>query len=219
MSSDPKSAIDSKPNDKTTSEIGSNASLKNGNSGNSKVPTPMQIFVKLPDPDFIGKKTLALMVKPSDKIWMVKEQIENRAYIPSERQRLIYGGKQFEDEFTLMDYNVQRDSTLHLLPRLDFGPFMQIFVMKHNKTKLTFLAAKSDLIQTIKEKIYKREGIPPFQQRLTFCGKLLEDGRALGDYIISHGSTVYLDSNHHEKENVLTDLIPNKTSKKNSKRH
>ena len=146
----------------------------------------LQLFIKTLNGD-----TITIQANLTDKILTIKEKIQKKQdnLLPS-HQRLIYGGKQLEDDKTLMDYNIQSEATLHLVVRLKGG--QTIYVKTLIGDVFTFEFDENQTIAEVKQKIEETENIPVNEQRLFFNNKQLADNKTLKEYKIEEEDTIQL---------------------------
>lgn len=104
---------------------------------------------------------------------------------------LNFAGKELENQLTLADYSIHKESTLHALLRLPGGGF-QVHIKTLVGQTIIVDADPSDTIEAIKQKVQDKEGIALDLQRLIFDGKQLEDATTLESNKIQTGETIHL---------------------------
>lgn len=144
-----------------------------------------QVFIKT-----LNGENITINTNPTYKIITIKEQIQKKQDISPAHQRLIYAGKQLEDNNTLNDYNIPNNATLHLVVRLKGGQTIYIKTLMGNV--ITLEVKEDETIADVKKKIEQSENVPIEEQRLFINNKQLADNKTLKFYNIEDEDTIHL---------------------------
>lgn len=160
--------------------------------GHLKHTDGIPIFVKT-----LTGKTITLEAENTDTIGKIKTMIHEKEAIPEDQLRLMFDGKQLEGEKTLMEYNIEKDSTLQLVSRLRGGHGRKLLINVEYRRCINLRCANqvleldvydSERIIDIKEKIKLRMNYPPSVQILYHLNdeQQLVDTQTLAECEISH---------------------------------
>lgn len=148
-----------------------------------------QIFVKS-----LTGKTITIDFEKDKTIEQIKDMIEKKEGISKDQQRLLFCAKQLENEKTLCDYGICKNSTIHLVARLDGG--MQLYIKTLSDNTITLEVDSSEKIIDIKRRIMEKKGIDVNNQKLIFTGRELKNERVIGETEIRTESSLKLVPRH-----------------------
>ena len=129
---------------------------------------------------------IRVTINPLDTIISLKYKVLMRESIPTDRQLLTYAEEQLKDNYRLVDYNIQNESTLSL----EILGLMRIFIRLLSGETITLRVDNSDTIKTVRKMIENKVGLLSLQQTLMFADKPLDNGQKLSDYNIQNDSTL-----------------------------
>ena len=168
----------------------------------------LKLFVKT----VTKKTTIALSAVPDDSIQDVKKKIMDEVGIPGKQQRLTLVGSILEDDHSLGDYNIVKDTVLHLVP-LQCGSGVRIHVNTRSGRMITLDVVLENTIESVKKKILDEKGIPIECQCLFYAAEPeeLKDYHTLKDYNIQGGSTLVLTLERLNDMPIFVKMLTGKT--------
>ena len=133
------------------------------------------------------REVLSIDIEPFDIIETIKEKIQVEWGFFIEDQTLVFHGFFLDNYYTLADYNIHKENTINLIiEKKNFSININIFGIQ----KLTIDTRNSEIIKSLKIKIYDKIGVPINKQNLIYLDMILEDNNLIKDYNIKENSTI-----------------------------
>ena len=146
----------------------------------------MQIIIKT-----FSSKTI-LNVNPFEPIANIKNQIEDNKGIKIKNQRLLFHGKDLEDEKTLNDYNINSGAIINLVYKPFNNNDIKISITNILGEQIFLFVKPSNIIQDIKNEVQNILGVDAENQSLLLGDKILKNNGIISDYNIKEGDNLLL---------------------------
>lgn len=141
-------------------------------------------------------KVMTIEVAPSDTVANVKAKIADKDIIPVQQQRLLFAGNELKDEYTLDDYHIAGEDTIHLELRGAVTTTVYVSLLDETNTTIQVMVDENDTVEAVKRKIHEKDpSILVSEQKLMAGDRELKDNVKFSEYNIENVTRFHLSLN------------------------